>query len=252
MITLSATIDDLTGANLIVSADFEIRDINGAVVLNGFGTNGVCPGPGSLCPVDANGNPESPMPFDSPTEEVEVTISGGALDSRVYDACVRGSNSVGHTGPFNCIMLPVYDPDGSFVTGGGWIESDPGFCSLNQVCANAGGSAFFAFVSKYRQGTSVPTGHTTFRFQAGDLRFNSADYDWLVVAGPMAQFKGAGTINGSGDYGFLLTAKDSAVNGGPPDDIFRIKIWEKAGGTNAYDNGSNQPIGGGNIIIHKH
>ena len=252
MITLSATIDDLTGANTIVSANFEIRDTNDTVVLSGTGDDGVCPGPSSLCPLDANGDPDPvDPPFDSTTEEVAVTIPSGILNSRVYDACVRGSNSLGHTGPFACIMLPVYDPDGSFVTGQGWIQSDPGFCSLNQVCMTADGRAFFALVSKYQSGASVPRGQTNFRFHSGDLRFKSIDYDWLVVAGPMAQFKGTGTINGGGDYGFLLTAKDSALNGGPPQDTFRIKIWDKASELAVYDNGSNQPLGAGDIRIHK-
>lgn len=47
-------------------------------------------------------------------------------------------------------------------------------------------------------------------------------YDWLVVAGSKAQFKGTGTINGAGNYGFLLIAID-----GTPD-RFRMKIWDKA------------------------
>ena len=36
-------------------------------------------------------------------------------------------------------------------------------------------------------------------------------------------------------------------------DTFRIKIWwEEADGTEhtVYDNGSDQPIGGGSIVIH--
>jgi hypothetical protein len=66
----------------------------------------------------------------------------------------------------------------------------------------------------------------------------------------LAQFKGSGTINGLGDYGFLLTAKDSAVTGGPPKDTFRIKIWDKGTGLTVYDNGTDQPIGGGSIVIH--
>jgi hypothetical protein len=36
----------------------------------------------------------------------------------------------------------------------------------------------------------------------------------LVIAGARAQYKGLGTVNGSGNYGFLLTAIDGQVNGG--------------------------------------
>ena len=43
--------------------------------------------------------------------------------------------------------------------------------------------ATFGFVAKYRRGASEPIGTTEFQFQAGDLSFHSATYDWLVVAG---------------------------------------------------------------------
>jgi len=136
------------------------------------------------------------------------------------------------------------------VTGGGWIQSSPGFCTLTALCANAEGKANFGFVSKYKKDATIPTGQTQFAFSAGNLDFHSTAYEWLVVAGPQAQFKGSGTINDSGDYGFLLTGKDSARQGGPATDTFRIKIWDKGTGLTVYDNGTDQPIGGGNVVIH--
>ena len=57
-----------------------------------------------------------------------------------------------------------------------------------------------------------------------------------MVAGARAQFKGTGTINGEGNYGFMLTAIDGDVNGGGGIDKFRIKIWDKATDTVVYDN----------------
>ena len=106
------------------------------------------------------------------------------------------------------------------------------------------GRASFGFVAKYKKGASVPDGQTEFVFKAGDLNFHSSSYDWLVVTGSnFAKFKGIGTINGEGEYKFQLWAGDNDP------DTFRIKIWE--GGEDAvYDNGMNQPIGGGNIVIH--
>jgi hypothetical protein len=81
----------------------------------------------------------------------------------------------------------------------------------------------------------------------------------LVIAGARAQFKGTGTINGSGNYGFILTAIDGQVNGGRGTDKFRIKIWDKETGTIIYDNqmGENDTgdltteLSGGSIVIHK-
>lgn len=63
-----------------------------------------------------------------------------------------------------------------------------------------------------------------------------------------AQFKGSGTINGSGDYRFTIWTTDGDLNGGSPD-TFRIRIWIEDQGveTVIYDNGFDQAIGGGNI-----
>jgi hypothetical protein len=68
-------------------------------------------------------------------------------------------------------------------------------------------------------------------------------------------------VKGSGDYGFVLTAVDSAVSGGGTIDRFRIKIVNKVTGVVVYDNqmdtddgsGLTSPgtvLGGGNIVIH--
>jgi hypothetical protein len=114
------------------------------------------------------------------------------------------------------------------------------------------GRANFGFVSKYQKGANVPTVQTQFEFQAADFTFHSTSYDWLVIAGTRAQFKGSGIVNGQGDYGFMLTAVD-----GTPD-LFRLKVWDK--GTNAIvydnkmgaeDNAVPTAISRGSIVVHK-
>jgi parallel beta-helix repeat protein len=154
-------------------------------------------------------------------------------------------------------MVVIYDPSGGFVTGGGWFYSDPG---AYVPAPSLEGKATFGFVAKYKKGANMPDGNTEFQFKAADLNFHSSSYEWLVVAGPHAKFKGVGTINGSGEYGFMLTATDSNVNGGGDVDGFRIKIWDKANGdTVVYDNKMGQgddsndttALGGGSIVIHK-
>lgn len=117
--------------------------------------------------------------------------------------------------------------------------------------ASPTGKANFGFVAKYKKGANVPDGNTEFQFKAGNLNFHSTSYEWLVVTGnDTAKFKGEGTINGdvspAGPYKFQLWASD-----GDPD-TFRIKIWWEDGGTEhfVYDNGMNQAIGGGNIVVH--
>ena len=115
------------------------------------------------------------------------------------------------------------------------------------------GKATFGFVSKYQKGASVPSGNTEFQFHVANMNFKSTSYDWLVIAGTKAQYKGTGTVNSAGEYKFLLTA----IDGSP--DMFRIKIWDKATEVVIYDNqlGSEDTadpttvIQGGSIVIHK-
>jgi hypothetical protein len=46
-----------------------------------------------------------------------------------------------------------------------------------------------------------------------------------------------GTINGSGNYGFILSGFDADLNTADSftDDLFRIKIWDAATGETVYD-----------------
>lgn len=153
-------------------------------------------------------------------------------------------------------MVVVYDPEGGFVTGGGWIDSPEGACTADPTLT---GRASFGFVSKYLKGAQVPTGQTEFQFRVANLNFRSISYEWLVVSGARAQYKGSGTINGVGDYGFLLIVIDGSLPGGGGLDKFRIKIWDKATSQVVYDNQAGTDdfavpttvIGGGSILIHK-
>jgi hypothetical protein len=154
----------------------------------------------------------------------------------------------------SCTIAVIYDPSGGFVTGGGWITSPAGAYIPDESLS---GKATFGFVSKYKKGASVPTGSTEFQFQAGELSLHSESYEWLVVNqnGTNAQFKGDGVVNGSPDpngnpYKFMLWAGDGTGASGA--DTFRIRIWWEGSGFEnvVYDNGFDQEIGGGSIVVH--
>ena len=146
----------------------------------------------------------------------------------------------------------VFDSNGGFVTGGGWIASPPGSYA-NGVST---GKSAFGLVSKYNKGQATPDGDT--EFQGPGFNFKSTSSDWLVIAGPKAQYKGSGTINGSGDYAFMVTVIDGSLTAKHGSDMFRIKIWDKSSGLVIYDNQSGAPdsanpttaTGGGSIRIH--
>jgi len=177
------------------------------------------------------------------------------LPTGVHIICVGGVDFAGNQAAANCTLVPVYDPSGGFVTGGGWIMSPVGAYAPNPSLS---GKATFGFVSKYQKGATVPSGNAQFQFLVASFKFNSTSYDSLVVAGAKAQFKGSGSINGTDDYGFMLTAIDGQILGGGTDK-FRIKIWDKTGGAVIYDNqlgasDTSDPttaLGGGSILIHQ-
>jgi hypothetical protein len=191
---------------------------------------------------------------DGNTESGSLT-AGNCTASHIYTAV--GVYTIQVTGADDdmgskteTVMVVVYDPSSGFVTGGGWIDSPAGAYKPDESLT---GKANFGFVSKYKKGTSVPSGNTEFHFQTGNFKFHSTSYEWLVVnqAGMNAQFRGSGLINGAADsngnvYEFMLWAGDGAP------DTFRIRIWwEDANGEHdVYDNGVDQPIGGGNIVVH--
>lgn len=90
-----------------------------------------------------------------------------------------------------------------------------------------------------------------------NLNFHSGSYDWLVVSGARAHYKGVGKINGTGDYGFMLTVIDGNLKNGGGFDKFRIKIWDRATSSIVYDNqigaldtaDPTTVIGGGSFVI---
>jgi hypothetical protein len=196
-------------------------------------------------------------------DEATGTVSGSFTftTAGVYKVTLTVMDGCGGTGTANTIdgldlLVVVYDPNGGWVTGGGWINSPAGAYLLDPTLA---GKANFGFVSKYHNGATIPTGNTEFQFKAGNLNFSSTVYEWLVIAGARAQYRGSGTINGAGDYRFMLTAIDGQEPGGGGQDKFRIRIWNNAGGGLVYDNQMNAPdnadpttvLGGGQIVIHK-
>jgi hypothetical protein len=157
------------------------------------------------------------------------------LTAGIYEIRVRVKDNGGSiTDSTLTDFLVVYDPTAGYVAGKGAIVSPAGACQL--TCFGAEGRASFGFTSRYEPGAVTPTGSTQFVFKAGNLEFASTKYQWLVVSGARAQYKGEGTINGGGSYGFLLTAVDGDLSGGTGVDKFRIKIWDKASGLVVYDN----------------
>lgn len=171
----------------------------------------------------------------------------------VYTVTLTLQDSSGNQTTVTHQFIVVFDPSAGFVTGGGFIQSPEGAYPDDPGLT---GKANFGFVAKYKKGQSTPSGETEFRFKAAGLDFHSDAYDWLVIAGPHAKYKGTGSLNGEAGYSFMLTATDGQVSGGGGTDTLRMKIW--TGGGVVYDNqpgagddeDASQAIAGGSIVIH--
>jgi beta-xylosidase len=139
---------------------------------------------------------------------ITVTDDDGASDSRTLPELV------------------VYDRAAGPALGAGVITSPAGAYPAKPDLT---GKAAFSFTVAYPRGATVPAGKVTFDFGPAALKFRSTGSDWLVVTGSQAVYQGSGTVNGTGGYGFRVTATD-----GP--DSFRIKIWRKSTGDVVHDN----------------
>ena len=191
------------------------------------------------------------IPYTFPSGGVDRFLILGierdaSLDPNNPTAFITGLTFTG-SGAFTGTMKPVTECFEPSVTGDGWIQSPAGAYPAN---AALDGYGKFNFVAKYKKGSTVPSGKTQFVYPAGQLRFVSNTYESLEAnqAGTNVLLKGVGTINGTGDYSFMIWAGDKSKKEGG--DTFRISIWDTGTGTVVYDNGENQEICG-SIVIQK-
>lgn len=185
-----------------------------------------------------------------------ATHAYGAAGVYLVSVAVTDDDGGSATGFFRYVV--IFDADGGFTTGGGWIASPAGGLTADPA---ASGKANYGFNAKYVGDKTVPNGSLEFHLQSGGLNFKSVSYDWLVISGGYkAQAKGHGSINNSGNYGFLLTVIDGSQPGSGGTNRFRLKISDEANGNAViYDSepgvsDTADPAtvpGGGTIAVHK-
>jgi hypothetical protein len=130
-------------------------------------------------------------------------------------------------------IIVIYDPNGGYTYGGGWFNSQAGALVSDPA---AEGKASYGFTVNYFKGATNPRGETQFEFKVGSLEFNALNFDYLVIDGARAQFRGTGKITGDqSGYGFIMTVIDGDLGGSGMDRI-RMKIYNKNTGRVVYDN----------------
>jgi hypothetical protein len=198
--------------------------------------------------------------------EGSVTSTHTYQNPGIYDVIVEATDVCGNV-VTSIYTVVVCNPSETFVTGGGWFNSSlsavkwmPGKSIFNFIYKNKNRykndpdnhqlmvKAHFSFVVRYQNNQSAPSGNVHFYLQKGDLNLTGISFDWLVITdNGQAWFQGSGTINGSGNYGYLIVVVDGGKHGS---DRFRIKIWDKDDNdTVIYDNLTVTEIKG-SIVFH--
>lgn len=192
---------------------------------------------------------------------VQESLGSGTLTaSHAYDAAgvyrVRATvtDDDGAAADATLDAVVVFDPSAGSARGAGWFSSPAG-AYLSDVAS--AGRATFGFLARYQNDATQPFAQPGFRLKTDRFTFDSTTYDWLVVTGAKAQLHGSGRVNGSGDYGFFLSAVDGERIAVDVHDRLRIKIWDIGTGAVLYD---TQPgdgegadptgtLGGGSIAV---
>jgi uncharacterized delta-60 repeat protein len=183
----------------------------------------------------------------------ESNGSGSVSDNHTYTATgvytitLTVTNTVGGVGTSTYQYVAVYDSSTSFA--GGRSFDNPSSASPNTT-----GKVTFGISSKYNN-SNVLTGSVKMNFKAANLDFASTSLSSLATSTGKAYLKGNGTVNGSGNYTFLVSGIDGSVVGG--NDLIRFQIKDSSN-TVIYD---SQPGAGettdpttvdatGNIRVH--
>jgi hypothetical protein len=139
----------------------------------------------------------------------------------------------------------VFDPD-DFVTGGGWVSS-PGGSWVSQP--DHTGKATFGFVVRYDKSWDV-SGNLQFQLHNG-LNLHATSFDYLLINDGVAEFHGAGRVNGVAGYSFEVIATDERL-ATTTQDLFWIEITGPGGVvySGALYPPAGLPIVGKGIQVH--
>jgi hypothetical protein len=130
-------------------------------------------------------------------------------------------------------ILAVYDPEGSFVTGGGWL-----------IPEGSTGKVNFGFEVKYKNDGTLK-GNLMIKDHNSGTDYRATDFTYLVISANKAYFSGNLEIDGEGAYSFTATMEDNG-SPGKNNDKFSIDIL-----VNGEHIVFNELIDNGNIVIHK-
>jgi hypothetical protein len=199
-----------------------------------------------------------------------ITGSHTYTEPGVFTISLLIKDICGQTAQESFDYIVIVDPNGAFVTGGGYLMSPKGAFVGDESIS---GKAHFAFVAKYKKDkkgkedkdhdshndySKMPHGVTVFYLKEAKIKFKSKSVDWLMVNGNVAMYQGTGKIKKDPtDYRYQVSVIDDG-HGKKAEDKYRFQLWDIASGALVYDNqlgdGANanatQVIDRGAIVIH--
>ncbi|WP_326554515.1 family 43 glycosylhydrolase [Micromonospora sp. NBC_01813] len=143
--------------------------------------------------------------------------------------------------------LAVRRADGGYVAGSGRFTSPAGAYPADPALA---GRAEFGFVAATDPGVTGP-GAVALRLRVGEWEFAATSHRGYVVDGPQVRFNGRGTVNGAGDYTYMVGLNDEALRE-QGKDRFWVRIVDTATGTVVYDSRTNAgttALDGGAVVV---
>ncbi|HEX6161257.1 MAG TPA: PKD domain-containing protein, partial [Thermoanaerobaculia bacterium] len=146
----------------------------------------------------------------------------------IYTVAVVVSDDDAATAATSFSPVVVYNATGGSLTTGGYLSTPAGNAT---VTVNV----------RYAKNATTPSGNA--RIELAGATMVASTYEWLVINGTTATLQGSGTIAGSGNYGFLVTAVDAAT------DTVAVRVWDKT--TNSVVFESTTAPFTGSVQIHK-
>ncbi|MDX2038441.1 MAG: PKD domain-containing protein [Isosphaeraceae bacterium] len=180
-----------------------------------------------------------PLAFSSNVVFVSVGIFGIRLEIvDVATGATATTTSLDDSAGGGPARLIAYNPLAGYVVGAGGLNVPPGAFTASP---NLGGLVSFEIESRYVGNSVVPTGKTTIRLSRTNFTFASTSLQWMIVDGSTARYRGIGTVNGSGEFGFEISVVDGGLRTPAVRDRIRIVINDLASGSTVFDNHPGLP-----------
>jgi PKD repeat protein len=179
------------------------------------------------------------------SETTDVWLAPGELsiarthvyaEPGVYTVRVSVIDDAGAETEASYEYIVVYDPTAGRVRGKGKFVSTAGSYVTSPSWT---GETRFGLEARYKNNATVPSGNLQLTLKLSKHSkavFKETDFDWLVINQDHAWIQGSATLDGTGNYGFLVTLIDGSKASPQTPDRYRIKIWQKGTMAVVYDN----------------